>query len=61
MGCFLAGRGLIDGGSVDIDLLDDTLYSDYTPQGFPPRANMEFTVQEIGLPFILRVMFIYNK
>ena len=29
-GCLLAGRGLIDCGSVDVDFEDDALYSDYT-------------------------------
>jgi hypothetical protein len=33
MGCFLAGRGLIDGGSVDVDFLDGTIYSDYILKG----------------------------
>jgi hypothetical protein len=27
MGCFLAGRGLIKGGSVDVDCRGDALYS----------------------------------
>jgi hypothetical protein len=26
----LVGKGLIDGGSVDVDFRDDTYYSDYT-------------------------------
>jgi hypothetical protein len=33
MGYFLAGRGLIDGGSVDVDFLDGTIYSDYILKG----------------------------
>jgi hypothetical protein len=30
-GLDLVGRGLIDGGSVDVDFLDDVLCSPYTP------------------------------
>ncbi len=30
LGGDIGGRGLIDGGSVDVDFLDDTHYSDYT-------------------------------
>jgi hypothetical protein len=32
MGCFFAGRGLSDGGSVAVDFGDDALYSYYTPR-----------------------------
>ena len=30
---FCGGRGLIDGGSMDVDLIEHTLYADYTPLG----------------------------
>ena len=33
MGCFLAGRGLIDGGSVDVDFSDCGFYPTYTRTG----------------------------
>jgi hypothetical protein len=40
MGCFLAGERLIDGGSVDVDFLDDTLYSDSYRRPRPQRQAL---------------------
>jgi hypothetical protein len=40
---WLMRQNLIDGGSVDVDFLDDTLYSDYTP-----IMDKTFTLSELG-------------
>ena len=39
MGWFLAGKGLIDCGSVDVDFSDDTLYGSYNPGDNWPRVE----------------------
>jgi hypothetical protein len=40
MGCFLAGKGLIDGGSVDVDFSDCAFYPSYTRTSNPAYLSV---------------------